>query len=103
MLKEDPDFNEYFRTEIAEHLGGDASRFEELWDLVPRFRRRVRGFTRHLGIRWSRGIGDGLFCVKTGEEYRVYYQERGAVSTPRVFSSEARAVTFVLRELGILR
>jgi hypothetical protein len=88
---------------VAEHLDGDAARFEELWERLPGLAQTVRDLTRDIGdVHWKSRTQDGWYCVQAGSEYAVYYQERGIVSDRRAFSSEAAAATYFLRTLGYL-
>lgn len=98
------DLERHLQRAITEHLDGDASRFEELWDRVPGFGQKVRDLTRGIGgVQWRSRTLDGWYCVDTGSGYEVYTQERGIKSDVRSFSSEAAATTFFLRSLGYLR
>jgi hypothetical protein len=104
MTMQTPDLEGYLRGVIAEHLDGDGSRFEELWERIPGLRQAIRGLTREIGdVHWRSGTVDGWYCVQTGSGHEVYYQERGIVSGRRTFASEAAATTFFLRTLGYLR
>jgi hypothetical protein len=97
------DLEGYLRGAVAEHLDGDASRFDELWARIPGFGQRVRELTRDVGdIQWRRRTLDGWYCVDTGSGYEVYVQERGIVSDLRSFPTEAAATTYFLRTLGYL-
>lgn len=104
MPMETPDLEAYLQTAVAEHLGGDASRFAELWERVPGFAKTVRDATRDIGdVHWKSRTLDGWYCVETSAGYDVYYQERGIASDVRTFSTEAAAATYFLRTLGYLR
>jgi hypothetical protein len=104
MSMETPDLESYLQRAIAEHLDGDASRFEELWERIPGFGRTIRGLTRDIGdVHWQRRTFDGWYCVPSGSRYEVYNQERGIRLDIRTFSSEAAAIGYILRTLGYLR
>jgi hypothetical protein len=97
------DLEGYLQSAIMEHLDGDASRFEELWERVPGFGQKVRELTRDIGdVQWRSRTLDGWYCVDTGSGYEVYNQERGIRSDVQAFPSEAAATTFFLRTLGYL-
>jgi hypothetical protein len=101
---EAPDLQAYLQSAIAEHLDGDVSRVEELWQRVPGFAQMIRDLTRDIGdVHWRSRPVDGWYCVGTGSGYDVYHQERGIVSGRRTFSSEPAATTYFLRTLGYLR
>lgn len=101
---ETTDLEKYLRSAIAEHLDGDASRFEELWERVPGFGQTIRDLTRDIGdVQWKSRTVDGWYCVDTGSGHDVYHQERGIVSGRRTFASEAAAATYFLHALGYLR
>lgn len=92
----------YVKAAIESHLDGDASRFDELWDLVPGFIGELRRFNGDSEwLHWSPKTFDGWYCVKTGSGYDVYFQERGVIESRRSFPSDRQAVTF-LWEIGIL-
>jgi len=94
----------YLQSAIAEHLDGDASRFEELWERVPGFGQKLRDLSRDIGdVQWRSRTLDGWYCVKTDSGYEVYTQERGIRSDVRAFPTEAAAATVFLRSLGYLR
>lgn len=89
--------SDYLRELIAGRLGGDESRFEELWQLVPGFSERLRSFdSGREWLHWRPKTFDGWYCVHDGSEYLVYYQERGIRGNPLRFQSEARAVTYAV-------
>ena len=104
MPMETTDLEHYLQSVIAEHLDGDAARFEELWERVPGFGQTVRDLTRDIGdVQWRSRTLDGWYCVDTGSGYEVYNQERGIRSGVHTFSTEAVATTYFLRLLGYLR
>jgi hypothetical protein len=94
------DASDYVKAVIESHLNGDASRFDELWDLVPGFIERLRSFNSGW-LHWSPKTFDGCYCVKTASGYDVYFQERGVIESRRSFPSDRQAVRF-LRELHLL-
>lgn len=97
------DLEAYLQRLVAEHLDGDASRFEELWTVVPDIGRTIRGMTDlATDVQWRRRTLDGWYCVQEGSRYEVYNQERGIVSDLRTFPTEPAAVTYFLRTLGDL-
>ncbi|MBB4639247.1 hypothetical protein [Longimicrobium terrae] len=101
---EPTDLERYLQSAITEHLDGDASRFEELWERVPGFGQKARDLTRDIGdVQWRDRTLDGWYCVDTGSGYEVYTQERGIKSDTHSFSTGAEATTYFLRSLGYLR
>jgi hypothetical protein len=96
------DVSDYMKAVIKSHLNGDASRFDELWELVPGFGERLRSFNGNSEwMHWSPKTFDGWYCVKTTSGYDVYFQERGVIDARRSFPSDRQAVSF-LREIDIL-
>ncbi|HET6397207.1 MAG TPA: hypothetical protein VFF91_10250 [Pseudoxanthomonas sp.] len=84
---------DYLQHLVAEHLGGDRSRFDELWTLVPDLPRRLRGFDADgEWLHWSPKTFDGWYCVPARGGFDVYYQERGRVGEVRHFCDERAAL-----------
>lgn len=103
MPTEPTDIEAYLQRMIGEHLEGDASRFEELWERVPGIGQKIRELTQGVGdVQWRSRTLDGYYCVDTGSGWSVYYQERGITSDVRRFKTEAAATTYFLRTLGYL-
>ena len=94
--------SEYLKQEIDENLGGDVSRFDELWQLVPNFSEKLRGFSSdNAWVHWSRKTFDGWYCVKIKDgRFEVYYQERGGKEPSEFFSDEREAIRCLLKHLG---
>lgn len=103
-MMETTELERYLQSAVTEHLDGDASRVEELWERVPGFGQKVRELTRDISdVQWRSRTLDGWYCVNTGSGYEVYTQERGIRSGVHAFASEAEATTYFLRSLGYLR
>jgi hypothetical protein len=89
---------------IADRLGGDSSRFDELWDLLPDLGERLRAFDDDSAwVHWRRKTFDGWYCMKEGSTWRVYFQERGGISQNRAFATEKEAVRFALKSVVTIK
>ena len=87
----------YLKHVIAEHLGGDAKRFDELWELVPEFSSQLRGFdSGSEWLHWQPRTFDGWYCLPEQDGYVVYRQERGVRDEFTRFGSEREAVRFAI-------
>ncbi len=82
---------------VDDRLGGDASRLDELWSMIPDFAQRLRAFdTDGSGLHWRPKTFDGWYCVAVAGGFEVYYQERGFKEPPRHFADERAAVLYAL-------
>ena len=90
--------NEYLRQAVDEHLGGDASRFDELWDRIPNFAAALRRYNADTNwLHWSAKTFDGWYCVAHPESgFDVYYQERGHREPSTHFAQERAAIRFAI-------
>lgn len=88
---------EYFTKVVSDKLGGDASRFDELWALIPDFGEKLRSFNADGSwLHWTPKTFDGWYCVRTGSGFDVYYQERGRKEATTHFSDEMEAIKFAI-------
>ncbi|KQP08645.1 hypothetical protein [Pseudorhodoferax sp. Leaf265] len=84
---------EYLKNLVVDLLGGDVSRFDELWVLVPDFSAKLRSFNSDGSwLHWSPKTFDGWYCVPSSSGFDVYYQERGLISEATHFSDEREAI-----------
>lgn len=82
---------------IGQFLDGDASRFDELWHLLPDFPQQLRSFDDKRGwLHWTVKPVDGWYCVATEEGFEVYFQERGQIDGRCRFGSEQAAVRYAI-------
>jgi hypothetical protein len=52
--------NQYLKQKIDEQLGGDASRFDELWERIPNLSDVLRSFNSDSNwLHWTRKTFDG--------------------------------------------
>jgi hypothetical protein len=96
---ENPRFvNQYLKQKVDEHLGGDASRFDELWERIPNLSQVLRSFNSDSNwLHWSRKTYDGWYCVSNAESgFDVYYQERGHREPNTHFDEERAAIQFAI-------
>lgn len=90
--------NEYLKQVVDEKLDGDASRFDELWGLVPNLSGMLRSFNSNSNwLHWTRKTYDGWYCVTgSASGFDVYYQERGSKSELSHFGDERSAIRHAL-------
>lgn len=90
--------NEYIKQVANDKLGGDLSRFDELWDLVPNFAQTLHTFDSDSAwLHWRKKTYDGWYCVQTSDRvFEVYYQERGSKEPSTIFTDERNAIRFAL-------
>lgn len=87
----------YIEQLLASELGGDLSRFDELWDRVPNFGQRLREFDDPSSwLHWTPNTYDGWYCLKQGSAFVVFAQERGDKSSQRAFATEREAVRYAI-------
>jgi len=96
---------EYLQNQIDEKLHGDASRFDELWDLIPDFAGTLRKFDlNNEWLNWSEKTYDGWYCVTLPDgRYEVYYKERGIKFRSYFFVDERQAFRHLLTASGTVR
>jgi hypothetical protein len=88
---------EYLTNEVGEKLGGDVSRFDELWELIPSFGEKLRSFNADGSwLHWTPKTFDGWYCIGTGGGFDVYCQERGRKEAATHFSDEREAIKFAI-------
>lgn len=98
------DVADYIREVVNEKLDGDSSRFDELWDLVPGFGKKLRSFDPESSwMHWSPKTFDGWYCIDLTQGYEVYYQEHGLLFETTHFKRENEAVKYALTSAGVLR
>ena len=90
--------NQYLKQKVDEQLGGDASRFDELWEQIPNLSAVLRGFNSDSNwLHWSRKTYDGWYCVANPVSgFDVYYQERGHREQATHFDEERAAIRFAI-------
>jgi hypothetical protein len=90
--------NQYLKQKVDEQLGGDASRFDELWDRIPNLSDVLRSFNSDSNwLHWSRKTYDGWYCVASPDSgFDVYYQERGHREQATHFDDERAAIRFAI-------
>lgn len=90
--------NQYINQMVDEQLGGDASRFDELWELIPNLSEVLRSFNSDSNwLHWSRKTYDGWYCVANPNAgFDVYYQERGHRERAKHFDNERAAIRFAI-------
>jgi hypothetical protein len=83
---------------IAKKIGGDISRFDELWQLVPDLAQKLRSFDPDgRWLHWRTKTFDGWYCVGCADAgFEVWYQERGVREPGVLFSDEREAIRFAL-------
>jgi len=88
---------QYLAELVDKELGGDRSRFEELWELLPDFSERLRAFDSDGSwLHWSPKMFDGWYCVSRPQGFDVYVQDRGQQSDRRHFVDEQEAMMFAI-------
>ena len=91
---------EYLEKLVESELGGDKSKFEELWTRIPEFAERLHSFNADSSwLHWTPKTFDGWYCVKASNEYHVYYQERGSKSDFTKFQDEREAINYAIHTL----
>lgn len=95
--------HEYIEQVVNDKLGGDLSRFDELWGLIPDFAQTLRTFDSDSGwLHWRKKTYDGWYCVQTSKgTFEVYYQERGNKEPGTAFTDERDAILFALNAAGL--
>ena len=89
--------NDYLVQLIARDLGGDTSRFDELWKLVPDFGATLRSLDASGNwLHWRRNTFDGWYCVADDGGFEVYFQERGQRDVGTAFTDERKAVRYAV-------
>ena len=90
--------NDYVSGLITEKIGGDASRFDELWQHVPDLAKKLRSFDADAGwLHWRPKTFDGWYCVALADAgFEVWYQERGVREPGVMFSDQREAIHFAL-------
>lgn len=95
--------HEYLSHQIGNKLAGDATRFDDLWKLVPDFFEKLRSFdSNDAWLHWSKKTFDGWYCLSVEEDcYEIFYQERGHQYPSEFFSDKHAAVRFAFNCAGI--
>lgn len=90
--------NEYIVQLANDKLGGEFTRFDELWNLVPNLAQTLRTFDSDSAwLHWRKKTYDGWYCVQTSDGvFEVYYQEREVKEPSTVFTDEPKAIRFAL-------
>jgi hypothetical protein len=90
--------NQYLKQKVDEQLGGDASRFDELWERIPNLSDVLRSFSSDSNwLHWTIKTFDGWYCVENANSgFDVYYQERGHREDPVHFDEERAAIRFAI-------
>ena len=90
--------NQYLKQVVDDQLGGDAARFDELWERIPNLPALLRSFDSNSNwLHWTRKTYDGWYCVTSPNSgFDVYYQERGIMDQVRHFGCERSAIRFAI-------
>lgn len=60
--------NEYIVQVANDKLGGDLSRFDELWESVPNFGQKLRTFDSDSAwLHWRKKTYDGWYCIQNSD------------------------------------